>query len=573
MPQVHIRNLSDSHLKTHLNSTVFAIIFCLLISLIHFEAGAHSDSNARDENVLKEISAENTAARAAEFLRARPFPQKEKAGLLADARAEDRVELTRLLSTVKTNELLIQSQVGTLTVLSKTGTILTEVAVDPQSGDFILNGRFFRRPKSGSILGALRAHWANSQSKDQAGVFWKLFLPVTLAAKKPEASDDAILPAYIYVEFHDAGAIPAGGHDAETEALKNTSKLHEVIMPNGRNEFAVYAARIFSDTESSVQCEGDRANGIVKLAGSLHRFESRPNGDILITPPFVKGSAVLLKPSRMDFKETSDQIETLMGEFTKDQSIETAMEIVDGPLRRICERLQLLAPNPKAASLCDRAYVKQISIEGRCLRVDAGDARMYCLRERGRFYPSARKVKFERELLEFMKAEAAEILQTAKSVRLSHIIGQKLYLYQCSDQKCENPVRPSIFDRAQPSSGRVDGATKSLLEYRHKKTGDVPLVQYGCNIKNETCGFVVETEAARSLPKEDLEALRKRIPNANRIRYWNETKFLESASALRPLGQCCASKTCQAKLQELTGDKMIFSNSPQGTDKSQRTTK
>jgi len=316
----------------------------------------------------------------------------------------------------------------------------------------------------------------------------------------PQKENESLLDNARSIEFASAGETPSKSHSAEEEALKWAQQLQQIVLPNGSNALTAFAKRYLSDTKSSIECNGTQAAGIAQLAGELYRFESRANGDVLILPPFEKGSAILVKPSRIDLGQASQTISSLVDQHKRDPTVAPALEIDDGPARLICERLQLMTSNPRAASMCDKLYQKQISVEGRCNRLD-GDYKSECLRK------------------------ASDILR-----------GKHLIAFE-----------------------------QDLLGFRHPTTGQAPLVKYGCEVQNETCGILTNTDAAYKLSKKDFDGLRLKISQANRGRVFKKADFLQQASALRPLGQCCASSGCRSKLESATSRALKFSNRILGT--------
>lgn len=505
--------------------------------------------------IYRRLSSDEVAAQVLEFLKSKPFPQKEKESLLDKARPEDRVELKRLLSTWKTDSVAMNVADGILSISNTRGEIEIEISRQPSDGQIVLNGKPFIRPPTGSILDAMRKHLR----ADQASLSpFELIFPRAEAAVTSAA---AALPTFLYIEFASAGETPSKSHTAEEEAIKSAQQLQAVVMPEGGNALTAFAKRYLSDTKSSVQCNGPTAKGIVQLAGELHRFESRANGDVVILPPFEKGAAVLLKPSRIDLAEESRKISALLALHQKEPTFASALELVDGPVRLICERLQLMKSNPGAASMCDKLYQKQISREGRCNRLD-GDYRSECLRAASDLLPGKHLVAFEKDLLKFLATEADELLAFGKSVESAQIIGRQMRLHQCLDgQACIKTYAPTVLDIVYPSRGEVSKDVQALLNFRHSTTGAAPLVKYGCEVQNETCGMLTNTDAAYKLPKKDFESLRSKLAKVNRGRVFKKETFLQQASALRPLGQCCASSSCKTKLQSLTAGSIKFSDS------------
>lgn len=528
-----------------------------------FAQSAHAFS--ADHEIYQQFSSQEVATKVLEFLRARPVPQKQKETILENSRPEDRVELKRLLSTWKPDLFSVQLETDTIVVSNRRGQVQIEISRNANDGQTVINGRTFQRPLTGSIFAALKVHLSKGPlAKHLPRVLSPidLILPPVIAADVEPAS---ALPAYLYIEFASAGETPTKSYSAEDEATKSAQQIQSAVMPDGSNALTAYAKRYFSETKSSVTCSvsgsGTTATGIVQLAGELHRFESRPNGDIVIRPPFENGSAVLLKPSRVDLGQASQQISELAEQHRKSPSVQSALQIVDGPVRLICQRLQLLKPNPRAASMCEKLFQQKISIEGRCNRLD-GVMKAECLSAASELLPGRLINIFEQDLLKFVASELAELVAIGKSVESSQIIGRKMYFHQCLDgSACEKTYFPTVLEVVQPSTGEVSKNIRDLLSERHPATGTAGLVKYLCEVQNETCAVLTTTEAALMLPKRDFEKLRAKISQANRGRVFKKSAFLEQASALRPLGQCCASTTCKTRLQKLTGGTVKFSES------------
>lgn len=536
-----------------------AVALAMLATVIKPEISiAHSSDPtgvSSDVEIYRRLSSDEVAAQVLEFLKSKPFPQKEKESLLDKARPEDRVELKRLLSSWKTDSVTMNVVDGSLSISNVRGELEIEISRQPSDGQIVLNGKPFARSPNGSVLGAIKKHLRADLA---SGSLLELLFPRAGAASNSAA---VVLPAYLYIEFASAGETPSKSHTAEEEAIKSAQQLQAVVMPEGGNALVAFAKRYLSDTKSSVQCNGTNAKGIVQLAGELHRFESRANGDVVILPPFENGSAVLLKPSRIDLAEESRKISALLALHKKEPTVASALELVDGPVRLICERLQLMKSNPGAASMCDKLYQKQISREGRCSRLE-GDYRSECLRAASDLLPGKHLIAFEKDLLKFLATEADEILAFGKSVESAQIIGRQMRLHQCLDgTDCVKTYAPTVLEIVQPSRGEVSKDIQALLNFRHSTTGAAPLVKYGCEVQNETCGTLTNTDAAYKLTKKDFESLRSKLAKENRGRVFKKAIFLQQASALRPLGQCCASSSCRTKLQSLTAGSIKFSDS------------
>ncbi|MDZ4082395.1 MAG: hypothetical protein U1E10_05635, partial [Bdellovibrionales bacterium] len=260
-----------------------AVALAMLATVIKPEISiAHSSDPtgvSSDVEIYRRLSSDEVAAQVLEFLKSKPFPQKEKESLLDKARPEDRVELKRLLSSWKTDSVTMNVVDGSLSISNVRGELEIEISRQPSDGQIVLNGKPFARSPNGSVLGAIKKHLRADLA---SGSLLELLFPRAGAASNSAA---VVLPAYLYIEFASAGETPSKSHTAEEEAIKSAQQLQAVVMPEGGNALVAFAKRYLSDTKSSVQCNGTNAKGIVQLAGELHRFESRANGDVVILPP------------------------------------------------------------------------------------------------------------------------------------------------------------------------------------------------------------------------------------------------------------------------------------------------
>lgn len=524
----------------------FAMCFCVFAT-----PQAHAAGGA-----FELIENDRTSRQVHDFYAAKETRSSLTAAVLARASEADLISLKKALAAIDRDkkQIHLSAEDGQLRITDLQGRLIAEISTgsNPESrSGFVLNERPFVKPSSGSVFEAIRRHLKNEARKNA-------LLDTFISTADADLATQAALPIYLYIDFYDANQTPPQSHSVSQEVENQATAIKAQLMPESSNAFAAVAKRFVLDKEGTLTCQGVgakvKATGVARIDGQMHRFESRANGDLILTPAFRDAAPVRLRPSRIDFDAAAKYLDRLLASFAQSQSPETAMAIVDGPLRTICERITMLKVDAKMAALCERSYEKRVSIEGRCLNAERGPARVECERSRGISLSQNAYFRFQDATTKFVNDEATAIRDMMNSVANIKVIGRKLSIGQCRDgMTCEMIGETNAVEMIRPAPPSPSSEATEILAKRHPATGNQPLVRYGCSVENETCSLLTETEAARRLPAKEQGRLRAEIHKANLSMYWRKDPFLADASALRPLGQCCAETPCRERLTKELG--------------------
>lgn len=533
--------------------TLFASIAILAIAPM-----AHAE-DVSPVQAIHHLQAESTSLAVREFYESLETRNSLIPEILRRARPQDTLTLKQAIASLdrdKKSIRLAQAD-GQLQVIDVYGEIVAEVSHldDNGTSSFLINGQKFLKPTSGSLFGAIRNHLKTIGEKRSASMLspLNLFLEKSHAVKSAATSS---LPVYLYIDFYEANQTPPQAHSATEEVKNQADLIKQRVMPEASNNVLALAKRLALNQEGSLVCEASSAKGLARIDGQMQRFESRPNGDIILTPAFRDGPAVRLRPSQVDMSAAAKQLEYLSDEFARNRSPATALKIIDGPVRTICERVTMLKLKPAVSVICERAYEKKVSIEGRCLLVERGPSRVDCERSMGETLPQNAYLQFQNSLVQFIENELTTIREMGRSIANVKILGRRLYLAQCQDGTlCESVGATNAIEMVRPAPQSPSSSAARIIAKRHPASGE-PLVRYSCTVQNETCASLVETEAARTLSPKDYEALRKDLREAKLSIYWRKEPFLSQASALRPLGHCCAEKSCRDLMSRTLGLKV-----------------
>lgn len=551
---------------------ILPLLFAATVGLF-FIRPSQAEAQAK-ESAMSLIGDHAASLLVVDFYQSKDVRNTMMTSLLARASAADTVPLKKALASIERDKKAIQlfAEDGALRVVNSRGQVIAEISrhetSTPEDAGFILNSRPFSKPPNGSLVDAIRLHLLRNSDKSSDATRKsalhrsQIFLPTAEASQATTRvaaeAEQATLPIYLYIDFHDANQTPPQSHDVSQEVKNQANTIKAQIMPESSNAFFSTAKRLVFDEKGSLACEGSgtmiTAKGIARIDGELLRFESRADGDVILTPAFRDGPPARLRPSRIDFDATSKQLDQLLTEFQKTKSPDIAQGIVDGPVRTICERITMLKVDSQVASLCERAYENKVSIEGRCLQAERGPDRVECERSRGVSLSQNAFALAQEQAVKFVGSESHRLQAMARSVANVKVIGRRLSIGQCRDgMTCESTGETNAVEMVRPAPSTPSSKVASVLAKRHPSTGGQPLVKYGCSVQNETCSLLIETEAARQLPAKDQARLRAEIRNANFSIYWRKDAFLAEASALRPLGQCCAEAPCRERLTKDLG--------------------
>jgi hypothetical protein len=228
--------------------------------------------------------------------------QDMKLAILQGASSEDKLELQRLFATYKQPS-AIESLGTRLRASDKNSKIVFEVA-PPKLGEkaFLINGRAWNQPTSGSILQDLQRHLSpetsrekktdsQSSERDSKRYFvnfaklgrvpaFSLLTPPLQAQAK--GSDSSLLPLYYFVKAQNATSLPHLYEMIKSNNIDAPLRHGAHFQTTGELAYikAVFKGLLLSRYD--VKCTRRGAEGYAEISGTKVEFVSRPDNAVQV---------------------------------------------------------------------------------------------------------------------------------------------------------------------------------------------------------------------------------------------------------------------------------------------------
>lgn len=520
----------------------------LAMALVFSPIAQASESTTMSEPTYRMIQSA-IAERIRDEFNSNMLDQEMKTALLNSASPEDKVELQRLLATYKASKGHSFVTIGTrLRMSDKKGNVLFEVA-PPELGknEFLVNGRSWTMPESGSILRDLNRHLNPAKDvpkKTGASLLQPLKPLFQMLSTFPLVAEAAqqnpsTLPLYYYIRAN-GKPIPQS-----LEQMIKTGSLDQPLLhgahfqSTGELDWAKAVFKGLTLARYDVQCTPDGAKGFAVVGNTKVEFLARPDQGVQLKSD-GNSQVVFFEPRQMNH-----------GNFRQDISYygKNVTELPAADLQREYQKQRglsdvgiLLRASEK---LCGNA--RQLNSEGELRTLLENPCRrLGVLRARssGSFF----------EDIKAWYAQNSENLLKAAAIydKLSIVAENSLDIKACTDASCANLLSGKEFESYRIPPNDIEESVKTALAFEPKSSPDSRAkIEYNCPTKNNACQSVTLV-GADSLSGADLKRANELISRANDSLHWKQSdpSVVQPIAKLRLLGPCCADTACRALAYE-----------------------
>lgn len=487
--------------------------------------------------------------------------QDMKTALLNSAAPEDKIELQRLLASYKYSKSHVIEAVGTnLRMSDKKGKVLFEVR-PPELGktEFLLNGRSWTMPESGSILRDLNRHLNPTQDTPKksganrslparffewAGIALQLVKEADAAAPSPE-----VLPLYYYVRA--AGkSTPQALRDMIKETSLDSSLLHGAhFQSTGELDWAKAVFKGITLSRYDVQCTPEGAKGFAMVGGTKVEFVARPDQGVQLKSD-GNSQVVFFEPRqlnpgnrRMDLEFYGGNLQRLSADAASSAYQKNRLESDIGKLeretKRLCrikDELGYLAQQPKLLDQTSTACAKFNDLQNQ------------------RSYGPERSVEEQMSIFATgMKAwyttHKNTLLEAAAQLdKISIVSDRSLDVKACTDATCTSLLSGKEFESYRIPPNKTEEVVEKALAFKASSSaGRSAKIEYNCPTKNNACQSVTLV-GGESLSGADLKRAQDLLRRANDSLRWKQydPSVAQPVARLRLLGPCCADTACRA---------------------------
>lgn len=483
--------------------------------------------------------------------------QDMKAALLNSAAPEDKIELQRLLASFKTSKSHSFEAVGTrLRMSDKKGQVVFEVA-PPELGknDFLINGRSWTMPESGSILRDLNRHLnptKETPKRTGAGILHPLLQIISGLTSTLEASSQnpATLPLYYYVRAN-GKSTPQSLHEMIRSGSLDQPLLHGAhFQSTGELDWAKAVFKGLTLARYDVQCTPEGAKGYATVGGSKVEFLARPDQGVQLKSD-GNSQVMFFEPRHLNSGHYRSGIEHY-GKKVRESSADKLAE--DYRKNRGESDLAKLART--SDSLCENAHRIKYAGELRTL-LEAPCRRLSHIQKRHRGIEAAEGDAWLADQFKAWSNQNFDSLQKAAAQfdKLALVSENSLELKACTDASCNNLLSGKEFESYRLPPNKTEGTVESALAFEPKSSPAAnskrAKIEYNCPTKNNACQSVAII-GEDSLSGEDLKHANELVARANESLRWKQydPSVVQPLAKLRLLGPCCADTECRALAYE-----------------------
>lgn len=480
--------------------------------------------------------------------------QDMKAALLNSAAPEDKIELQRLLASFKTSKSHSFEAVGTrLRMSDKKGQVVFEVA-PPELGknDFLINGRSWTMPESGSILRDLSRHLnptKETPKRTGAGVLQPLLQIISGLTSTLEASSQnpATLPLYYYVRAN-GNSTPQSLHEMIRSGSLDQPLLHGAhFQSTGGLDWAKAVLKGLTLARYDVQCTPEGAKGYAIVGGSKVEFLARPDQGVQLKSD-GHSQVMFFEPRLLNSGHDRSDIEHYGKNVLESSVVKLAEDFEKNSRESDLGKFE-----ETASSLCKNADRINYAF-GLIELLDRPCGRLTQIYQR-RYYSKGDKRRNSQfaEDLQLWWGQNSERLKKAAAVFDKRAIVQDrwLELKACTDASCNNLLSGKEFESYRIPPNKTEGTVERALAFEPKSSpaanSERAKIEYNCPTKNNACQSVAII-GEDSLSGEDLKRAKELVARANESLRWKQydPSVVQPLAKLRLLGPCCADTGCRA---------------------------
>lgn len=471
--------------------------------------------------------------------------QEMKAALLNSAAPEDKIELQRLLASFKTSKNHSFEAVGTrLRMSDKKGQVVFEVA-PPELGknDFLINGRSWTMPESGSILRDLNRHLnptKEAPKRTGAGVLQPLLRVVSGLTSTLEASSQnpETLPLYYYVRAN-GNSTPQSLYQMIRSGSLDQPLLHGAhFQSTGELDWAKAIFKGLTLARYDVRCTPEGAKGYAIVGGSKVEFLARPDQGVQLKSD-GHSQIMLFEPHRLD---SGGPYRSRIEHYGNKVRHSSAGKLEEDFRRNISES-DIVKLDHTSRSLCESAY--RINYAGGLRELLKGPCHRLMYIDEGRGSLASHYKGWIVQNFDSLKKAAALF------DKLVVVSEDSLELKACTDASCNNLLSGKEFESYRLPPNKTERIVESALAFEPKSSPAAnskrAKIEYNCPTKNNACQSVAII-GEDSLSGEDLRRAKELVAFANESLRWNQyaPSVVQPIAKLRLLGPCCADTECRA---------------------------
>jgi hypothetical protein len=475
--------------------------------------------------------------------------QDMKAALLNSAAPEDKIELQRLLASFKTSKSHSFEAVGTrLRMSDKKGQVVFEVA-PPELGknDFLINGRSWTMPESGSILRDLNRHLnptKEAPKRTGAGVLQPLLRVVSGLTSTLEASSQnpETLPLYYYVRAN-GNSTPQSLYQMIRSGSLDQPLLHGAhFQSTGELDWAKAIFKGLTLARYDVQCTPEGAKGYAIVGGSKVEFLARPDQGVQLKSD-GHSQIMLFEPHHLD---SGGPYRSRIEHYGNKVRHSSAGKLEED-FRRNGSESDLVNLDQTSRSLCESAY--RINYAGGLRELLKGPCHRLMYIHEGRGSLASHYKGWIVQNFDSLKKAAAQF------DKLAVVSENSLELKACTDASCNNLLSGKEFESYRLPRNKTEGTVESALAFEPKSSPAAnskrAKIEYNCPTKNSACQSVAII-GEDSLSDEDWKRAKELVARANESLRWKQydPSVVQPLAKLRLLGPCCADTECRALAYE-----------------------
>lgn len=446
-------------------------------------------------------------------MKSKVIPVELKNTILENARPEDRDFAKSIVVHWKAySDREVQAEFDQLVIKDEYGVdvlkIRPDVSASPQDVDalgnrFVINGRVWSKPKTGSIEKSIRQFLKDNVAINEgrnSPLFARFLSP---AAAFAADTTNFAKPVYLYVSL--------GGFLSEPKNLPPTA----MILKNNPKD-AIYDSRkgwdSFLHRDVAVQCTGSVARTKAKVGSTIADVESRPDGSVVLTFNNDKQKAKLLVTSKkFDAK-------------TVQKAIEKIKSYNDTSERAVAEKVLADFDDVGCQALSPRQYIQARQTVEKA---------------------AAEKTLEQEEKMNRERAKAiVEYLQESYTEsQTSNLLCDDVVVQTCLKSDCSALSAPA-------KSGNIFAwipheTPNSIGRAKNWRPEDTKVAGAPITVDPQTDLPVLNGEG---ISGNDMREAKRLVTRAVEDEKSERADIKNAILSLRPLGQCCGEAECREKL-------------------------
>lgn len=488
--------------------------------------------------------------------------QNLKDYLIRSAAASDRQEIIRLLAARnRSSDIRVSSSGPLLKISDKSGRIIADVhppAFD--ADDFLINGRKWTPPQSGSILKELTKHLSEkprSTTPKGAGAWYRI-LELATAKAFAAREQDHLLPLYHFVESTKKSRILSlknlmqrGGVDDHLSFGAHFSDTNVVDYYKAYYKYLTMARH-------DVQCTPQGAKGRAEISGTRVEFIARRDGSLMVRSD-KSSQWLLFEPENVNFSYKSNWMKQLGAKLMSNSNDEMAEMYyrtgvspyidIEKKVREVCEIAAELPLKTAPMTAC-RELVRSTD---RFWEKDSQPRPGYLsMRHRNNSEAQSQAPQHAQLVKNWWQTNRDAFMAMAESVQKVPVLRERFAeLRACKNSECAEFFDQNNFESYRLPPNDTETAVDMALRFKpsagaQRSSSSAAKIEYNCPSQNSACQSV-RLVGGESLTGADVSIANELVDNANRALRWKPTdaSVVQPVAKLRLLGPCCDDSQCR----------------------------